>query len=117
MTRLKEVVAPQSQSYTAVIYFWPGDTDSLIIVLPQRSEEQADNKSSKPQKPMRHDLFFICLFLMALLAVFTGRERLLAIVTGSAILFRPEGFHRQRVAPIRTALLFLEQDIMAIGTT
>ena len=54
---------------------------------------------------------------MALLAVFTGRERLLAIVTGSAILFRPEGFHRQRVAPIRTALLFLEHDIMAIGTT
>ena len=54
---------------------------------------------------------------MALLAVFTGGEGLLAIVTGSAIFFRPEGFHSQRVAPIRTALLFLEHDIMAIGTT
>jgi hypothetical protein len=54
---------------------------------------------------------------MALLAVFTGRERLLAIVTGPAIFFRPEGLHSQSVAPIRTALLFFEQDIMAIGTT
>ena len=54
---------------------------------------------------------------MTLLAVLTGGEGLLAIVAGSAIFSRLEGFHSQRVASIRTALLFLEQDIMAIGTT
>ena len=54
---------------------------------------------------------------MALLAVLTGGESLFAVVTGAAVFSLSEGFHGQSVAPIRTPLLLLEQDIMAIGTT
>jgi hypothetical protein len=54
---------------------------------------------------------------MALLAVFTGREGLLAVVTGTAILALAEGFHGQSVANIGTPLFFLEQGIMAVATT
>jgi len=117
MTRLKEVVAPQSHPYIVAIYFCPGDTDSLIIVLPQRSDTQADNRNSRLTKPMRCELIFIFLFIVALLTIFTGGKCLLAIVTGTAIFSLTESLHGQSVAPIRTALLFLEHDIMAIGTT
>ena len=50
---------------------------------------------------------------MALLAVFTGGERLFAVVTGPAIFALAEGFHGQSVARIGTARLLLEQGIVA----
>ena len=54
---------------------------------------------------------------MALFAVFAGGEGLLAVVTGAAVFSIAEGFHGQGVALIRTSLLFLEHDIMAVSTT
>ena len=54
---------------------------------------------------------------MALLAVFTGGERLFAVVTGPAIFALAEGFHGQSVARIGTTRFFLEQRIMAVTAT
>jgi hypothetical protein len=51
--------------------------------------------------------------MMALLAVFTGGERLFAIVTGPAIFTLAEGFHGQGVIHVGAPLFFLEQGIVA----
>lgn len=54
---------------------------------------------------------------MALLTVLTDRECLLTIVTGSAEFSRLEGLHRYGVPPVVTSPLFLEHNIMTVGTT
>lgn len=55
--------------------------------------------------------------MMALLTVLTDRECLLTIVTGSAEFSRLEGLHRYGVPPVVTSPLFLEHNIMTVGTT